>query len=86
MDEPFGSLDALTRESMQMELQKIWQQALCTVLFVTHSITEAIFLADRVVVMSKRPAYVKKIFPSPCPVPGRGRCLPAENFETMRPI
>jgi NitT/TauT family transport system ATP-binding protein len=63
MDEPFGSLDALTRESMQMELQKIWQNAQCTVLFVTHSITEAIFLADRVVVMSRRPGYVKKVLP-----------------------
>ncbi len=63
MDEPFGSLDALTRENMQMELQKIWQKARCTVLFVTHSITEAIFLSDRVVVMGKRPGYVKKIVP-----------------------
>lgn len=63
MDEPFGSLDALTRESMQMELQKIWKNAQCTVLFVTHSITEAIFLADRVVVMSQRPGCVKKVLP-----------------------
>ncbi|MBF0200180.1 MAG: ABC transporter ATP-binding protein [Desulfamplus sp.] len=61
MDEPFGALDALTRETMQLELQKIWQKAQCTVLFVTHSITEAIFLADRVVVMGSRPGFVKKI-------------------------
>ncbi len=61
MDEPFGALDSLTRESLQMELLNIWQQTTCTVLFVTHSIKEAIYLADRVVVMSKRPGKIKDI-------------------------
>ena len=55
MDEPFGALDALTREQMQEELNRIWQASGLTVIFITHDINEAIFLGDRVVVMSPRP-------------------------------
>ncbi|MFY8105860.1 MAG: ABC transporter ATP-binding protein, partial [Elstera sp.] len=59
MDEPFGALDALTRRSLQDELLRIWQATGKTIVFVTHSIEESIYLADRVVVMTYRPGTIK---------------------------
>jgi NitT/TauT family transport system ATP-binding protein len=63
MDEPFGALDAQTRQTMQDELLKIWESERKTIIFVTHSIPEAIALADRIVVMSRRPGRIAEIAP-----------------------
>jgi NitT/TauT family transport system ATP-binding protein len=62
MDEPFGALDALTREKMNLELLRIWQEAGKTIVFVTHGITEAVFLGTRVVVLTAGPARMADNF------------------------
>jgi NitT/TauT family transport system ATP-binding protein len=69
MDEPFGALEALTREQMNLEVLKIWSRTKKTVVFVTHSIAEAVFLADRVFVMTPRPGKIDEIINIELPRP-----------------
>ena len=71
MDEPFAALDAITREQMASELQRIWMDSGKTVVFITHSISEAVFLSDRIAVMSARPGRIVEVLDNPAPRPRR---------------
>jgi NitT/TauT family transport system ATP-binding protein len=85
MDEPFGAVDAQTREQLQEELLKIWAQTDTTVIFVTHSIDEAIYLSDRVVVMQARPGRIKEEFAIDLPRPRwEGDVKADPRFSQMR--
>ena len=84
MDEPFGALDAQTREDMGDELLKIWDQEKKTALFVTHGIDEAVFLADTVVVMSKGPGRVKEVLKIDLPRPRSAEIKDTPKFVEYR--
>jgi NitT/TauT family transport system ATP-binding protein len=83
LDEPFGSLDALTRENMNLELLRIWEAKQKTVVMVTHSIPEAIFLADRILVMSSRPGRIEATVPVSLPRPRGLEMLYGDEFGAL---
>ena len=81
MDEPFGALDALTRDQMNLDLQHIWLEKRKTAVFVTHSIDEAVFLSDRVVVMTPRPGTIAEIITIDLPRPRMLDCKDTPEFN-----
>ncbi len=83
LDEPFGALDALTREQMQLELMQLWAAERKTALMVTHSITEAVFVADRVLVMSQRPGRLRADLEIPLPRPRHLGMIHAPDFGKL---
>jgi ABC-type nitrate/sulfonate/bicarbonate transport system ATPase subunit len=83
MDEPFGALDALTRRFLQQQLLRIWQQNQKTILFITHSVQEAVYLADRIIVMTARPGTIKSDYMVDLPRP---RDYASDRFREMERV
>jgi NitT/TauT family transport system ATP-binding protein len=84
MDEPFGALDALTRHHLQELLTQIWEQHRLTVLFITHDVEEAVYLSDRVAVMTNRPGRIKALIPITLPRPRRYDMVTTPEFQSFQ--
>lgn len=83
MDEPFGALDALTREQLRIDLEKLWLNSRKTVLFITHSVQEAVQLADRVIVMTPRPGRIYQVLGVDLPRPRYGGAVASDTFARL---
>ena len=83
LDEPFASLDAISREKMNQELLKLWQRKRKTIILVTHSIEEAVFLADKVLIMSQRPGRIKSIIKIDLPRPRQLSTISSPEFNSI---
>jgi NitT/TauT family transport system ATP-binding protein len=84
MDEPFGALDAITRERLQEQLLRIWTDANCTVVFVTHSVDEAVFLSSRIALMTPRPGRIARTFDVDIPYPRTNEFRNSDVFRSLR--
>jgi ABC-type nitrate/sulfonate/bicarbonate transport system ATPase subunit len=84
LDEPFGSLDAITRHKMQQWLLDIWGRIESSILFITHDLDEAIFLSDRIYLLSSRPAVVRKIFDIRIKRPRDNSSIISEEFTRIK--
>ena len=83
LDEPFGALDALTRKELQSWLLKVWQESGRTVMFITHDVEEAVYLGDRVIVLSARPGTIRRELKVDLPRPRRQRMIAEPGFGDL---